>query len=68
MAGYKAFIDDLYFLFCESVGQRLGTQPPQSFADVKTLRTDLQHDVDHGDQGKVKAKRKKIGATFKKYS
>ena len=68
MAGYKAFIDDLYFLFCESIGQRLGTKPPQSFVDVKTLRTDLQHDVDHGDEGKVKAQRKKIGATFRKYS
>jgi hypothetical protein len=66
--GYKVLIDDLYFLFCESVGQRLGNHPPQSFTDVKTLRTDLQHDVDHGDQGKIKAKRKKIGATFTKYS
>ena len=36
--------------------------------DVNTLRTDLQHDVDHGGEGKVRAKRKKIGTTFKQYS
>lgn len=67
LAGYGNFIDDLYFLFRESVGQRLA-QVPQSFVDINTLRTDLKHDVDHGDEGKVKAKQKKIGETFKKYS
>jgi hypothetical protein len=68
LATYKGFIDQLYFLFRESVGQRLGDTIPESFKDVNTLRTDLQHDVDHGDLGKVKAKKKKIGATFKKYA
>jgi hypothetical protein len=66
--GYKSLIDDLYFLFVESVGQRLGTQLPAAFEDVKTLRTDLQHDVDHGEEKKVKKKRKKIGSTFIKYA
>lgn len=68
LTGYTAFIDDLYFLFRESVGQRLGSALPQSFVDVNTLRTDLQHDVDHGEQSKVRAKRKKIGSTFNQYS
>lgn len=68
LPSYTAFIDDLYFLFRESVGQRLADRLPSSFADVNTLRTDLQHDVDHGEAKKVKAKQKKIGATFEKYS
>lgn len=66
--GYAEFIGHLYFLFRESVGQRLGTSPPQAFVDVNNLRTDLQHDVDHGDSSKIRAKRKKIGDTFQKYS
>lgn len=68
LGGYTNLMSDLYFLFRESVGQRLGMDLPQSFVDVNTLRTDLQHDVDHGDQGKIKAKRKKIGNTFEQYS
>lgn len=63
---YKSFIDDLYFLFRESVGSRLVTWP-QSFAHVNELRTDLRHDVDHGDAGKVRAKKRKAGATFALY-
>lgn len=68
LAGYKDLTGDLYFLFRESVGQRFENRLPQSFVDVNALRTDLQHDVDHGDKGKVKAKRKKLGSTFEKYS
>lgn len=64
---YTKLISDLYFLFRESIGQRLPVLP-QSFVDVNILRTDLQHDVDHGNQGKVKAKRIKSGSTFEKYS
>jgi uncharacterized protein DUF262 len=67
-AGYGEFIDDLYFLFRESIGQRLANKMPATFEDINALRTDLKHDVDHGDAGKIKAKRKKIGATFEKYS
>ena len=64
---YTQLVDFLYFLFRESLGQRLATVP-QSFVDVNTLRTDLQHDVDHGEAGKIRAKRKKIGDTFEKYA
>lgn len=68
LASYKTLIDDLYFLFRESLGQRLKDRLPPSFVDVNTLRTDLQHDVDHGDKRKVAAKRKKIGTTFRGYA
>ena len=65
---YKSFIDDLYFLFRESVGSRLDRLVPPSFGDVNTLRTGIQHDVDHGKKTKVKAKKIKIGQVFKKYA
>ena len=65
---YKSFIDDLYFLFHESVGSRLTGLVPQSFQDINTLRTDLQHDVDHGSKTKAKAKKMHIGQIFKKYA
>lgn len=68
LSGYSALIDDLYFLFRESIGQRLVDRLPQSFTDVNTLRTDLKHDVDHGEAKKVRAKQKKIGDTFEKFS
>lgn len=67
LKAYSALMGHLYFLFRESIGQRLQSLP-QSFVDVNTLRTDLQHDVDHGDKGKIKAKQKKIGDTFLKYA
>ena len=65
---YKALIDDLYFLFRESVGSRLGGNWPASFADVNELRTDLRHDVDHGDAGKIRSSRRKIAKVFIKYA
>ena len=68
MKAYKELVDQLYFIFRESVGQRLGQQVPQSFKDVNLLRTDLQHDVDHGKKKDIVSKKKKIGSTFKKYS
>ena len=65
---YKNFVDDLYFLFHESVGKRLEGRMPLSFKDVSTLRTDLRHDVDHGENSKVKGKKRKTGKTFQKYA
>ncbi len=65
---YKALIDDLYFLFRESIGPRLGGNWPVSFADVNELRTDLRHDVDHGEAAKVRSKRRKIAKVFAKYA
>lgn len=63
---YKSWIGHLYFLFRESVGSRLDGGFPQSFRDVNSLRTALQHDVDHGKG--ASSKRKKLAATFATYS
>jgi hypothetical protein len=68
LPAYEALIDDVYFLFRESVGTRLGGNWPTSFAHVNDLRTDLRHDVDHGDPAKARAKRRKAGSTFKHYA
>ncbi len=68
LSGYAKLMDDLYFLFRESVGQRLGANWPTSFTDVSTLRTDLRHDIEHGPSAKVRAKRKGHGKTFAKYA
>jgi hypothetical protein len=67
LAGYKDFTDKLYFIFRESVGQRLTTWP-ESFSDINDLRTEAHHDVDHGKASKVRAKRRKIAGTFAKYA
>lgn len=66
--GYKRFVENLYFVFHEGVGERLEGRKPQSFLDVNSLRTDMEHDVDHGEASKVSAKRKKLGSTFQKFS
>ena len=68
LAGYGSLIDDLYFIFHEGSGTRLAGIAPASFVDINLLRTELRHDVDHGDKGKVRAKRKKLGTAFSKYS
>jgi hypothetical protein len=65
---YTTLITDLYFVFRESIGQRLGDTLPISFEDVNVLRTDLQHDTNHGDKSKIKAKKTQAGSIFKKYS
>ncbi|MCX7048273.1 MAG: DUF262 domain-containing protein [Candidatus Sumerlaeota bacterium] len=65
---YRDWLDGLYFLFRESVGQRLDSAWPQSFADVNALRTAEHHDVDHGKEKKVAAKRLGLGKVFKKYA
>ena len=61
-------IDDLYFLFHEGSGERLAGNVPQAFNDVNALRTDLRHDVDHGKDKNVRAKRKALANAFQKYS
>lgn len=66
--GYKSFIENLYFLFHEGVGNRLDGNVPESFKDVSLLRTGLQHDLDHGKNSEVRRKRKQIGTAFKKYA
>ena len=68
LKAFEEFTDDLYFLFRESVGQRLGADWPSSFSDINLIRTQLRHDIDHGDASKVRAKRRKVGTTFTKYA
>jgi len=65
---YKKFIEELYFVFRESVGQRLVDRLPISFEHINALRTMLQHDVDHGEASKVSKKRKDLAAVFQLYS
>lgn len=65
---YGKLVDDLYFLFRESLGDRLGGTWPESFSDVNLLRTDRRHDTGHGSRGKVRSKRRKIGSVFAKYA
>ncbi len=66
--GYRDWIDQMYFVFRESLGTRLDGKWPPSFVDVNTLRTAEQHDVDHGKKKKVKGKRIHLGDCFKKYA
>jgi hypothetical protein len=68
LATYGKFIDDMYHVFREGAKARLEGSWPISFADVNDLRTDLRHDVDHGDAGKVRGKRKKLASAFQKYA
>ncbi|MES0051727.1 MULTISPECIES: DUF262 domain-containing protein [unclassified Mesorhizobium] len=65
---YKKFVEHLYFLFRESIGQRLENNLPESFKHVNSLRTQLAHDVDHGKAGQIAKKKKDLGAVFKIYS
>jgi hypothetical protein len=65
--GYKKLIENLYFLFWEGPGAKLADKPT-SFKDVNTLRTEEEHDVDHGKSSAVKSKKIKHGDVFKKYS
>lgn len=65
---YKNFIDDLYFVFHEGVGNRLIGTIPVSFLDINVLRTALRHDTDHGKDKKVRAKKLKAGQIFSKYA
>lgn len=68
LGGYRDWVDRLYYLFREGVGTRLIGRWPASFMDVNALRTSGRHDVDHGEQAKVRAKRRRLGDTFRRYS
>jgi Protein of unknown function DUF262 len=64
---YKLLVEDLYFLLWEGPGSKL-TDKPTSFSDINILRTEEEHDVDHGDASKVKKKKLDAGIAFAKYS
>lgn len=65
---YKVLVEKLYFIFWEGPGSKLKGSEPTSFLDIRDLRTELEHDVDHGSEKDVKAKKLKLAAAFKKYS
>lgn len=64
---YKTFVENLYFLFWEGPGSNLA-EKPQSFKDINVLRTELEHDTDHGKVRDVAKKKLKHGAVFQKYA
>jgi hypothetical protein len=66
--GYKALVENLYFIFRESLGNRLEDNLPVSFVDVNLLRTLNEHDVDHGKASKVAKQKKELGAAFEKFA
>ncbi len=67
---YGKLIDGLYFLIYEGSGscKRLPTPVPEFAMDVKSLRTGLRHDLDHGDGDEVTKKRVRKGTVFEKFS
>jgi hypothetical protein len=65
---YREFVSGLYFIFWEGTGERLTGKIPSSFTEINVLRTDIEHDLDHGKAKKAASKRKKGSATFNKYA
>jgi hypothetical protein len=64
---YKILVEHLYFLFWEGPGSKLVIKPG-SFGDINTLRTELEHDTDHGKAKDVAKKKQKHGQIFQKYA
>jgi hypothetical protein len=64
---YKNLVENLYFLFWEGPGAKIA-EKPESFKDINTLRTEQEHDVDHGHARDVRKKKIRHGDVFKKYS
>lgn len=64
---YKTLVEHLYFLFWEAPGAKLPTKP-QSFVDINALRTELEHDTDHGKAKDVAKKKQKHGQVFQRYA
>jgi hypothetical protein len=67
---YGDLIDALYCLLYEGSGngERLGSPLPEAIGDVRDLRTQVRHDVNHGETAKAKAKMKKLGTVFSRYA
>jgi len=70
---YKNFIDALYKIFYEGSGSLMRIQSSfisddSIFLEIKHLRTDLYHDVEHGKQQNIKKKKQVISSIYYKYS
>lgn len=66
---FSGFVDELYFLVYEGSGacKRLPKPPPAFALDVKFLRTQLRHDLDHGAESEAATKRQRGAAVLQKY-
>lgn len=67
---YGKFVDSLYFLIYEGSGScnRLPSPVPVAAMNVKSLRTLLRHDLDHGKPSAIAKKRAHNAGVFHKYS
>lgn len=67
---YGTLIDNLYFLLYEASadGQRFEGTIPEVVQDIRDMRTQMRHDVDHGKPAKIRAKNKNLARVFNKYS
>ena len=64
-----AFVDDLYFLVYEGSGncKRLSDPPPAFVMDVKFLRSQFRHDLDHGGETDSATNRRRGGGVLRRY-
>ncbi len=67
---FKEFIDALYKIFYEGTGSlnRIPTDLKNDNAiyfDIKHIRTDCFHDVEHGEENKIKKKQEVISEVYK---
>jgi hypothetical protein len=62
-------VDHLYYLIYEATGDcnRLPTPPPSYAMDVKFLRTQIRHDLDHGDASSAAKKRRRGAEILRRY-
>jgi hypothetical protein len=67
---YGNMIDGLYFIVYEgsSSCKRLPAPPPEFAMDVKFLRTQIRHDIDHGGATEIAKKHSRNASVFTKYS
>jgi hypothetical protein len=67
---FATFIDALYFLIYEGSGscKRFPQPPPEFSMNIKFLRTLFRHDVDHGTDKEIAAKKLRNAEVFEKYS
>lgn len=72
-AEFKAFIDSLYKIIYEGSGslKRIPRElllDEAIYFDIKHLRTDYFHDIEHGSKNKIEKKQNLIGKIYEKYT
>jgi hypothetical protein len=70
IATYGDLVDALYFIVYEGSGncKRLPSPPPDFAMDVKFLRADVRHDLDHGSEKDVAKRVTRNAVVFQNYS